>query len=78
MKRAKLFRNGQSQAVRLPKEYRFSGDEVHIKRLGNAVVLIPLESYWDLLTDSLEQFSEDFMEAREQPQELDSREDIFS
>ena len=38
METAKLFQNGQSQAVRLPKKYRFKGDKVIIKRVGNAVV----------------------------------------
>ena len=41
MKTAKLFRNGQSQAVRLPKEFRFEGEFVYIKRSGNAIVLLP-------------------------------------
>jgi antitoxin VapB len=41
MDTAKLFENGKSQAVRLPKEYRFHGNKVYIKKLGNAVVLIP-------------------------------------
>ena len=40
--RAKLFWNGRSQAVRLPKEFRFEGDEVEIRREGNAVVLEPV------------------------------------
>ena len=47
MKTAKLFRNGQSQAVRLPKEFRFDGDEVFIKKSGSAVVLIPRVNSWD-------------------------------
>lgn len=68
MQTAKLFRNGQSQAVRLPKEFRFEGDEVYIKRMGNAVVLLPQESCWDVLFESLGEFSEDFMADREQPQ----------
>lgn len=41
MKTAKLFRNGDSQAVRHPKKFQFSGDEVLIKRVGNAGVLLP-------------------------------------
>ena len=41
-KTAKLFRNGNSQAVRLPQEFRFEGDEVRIHREGAAVVLEPL------------------------------------
>jgi antitoxin VapB len=41
MDTAKLFKTGRSQAVRLPKAYRFEGDEVYIKRVGPAVVLLP-------------------------------------
>lgn len=67
MKTARLFRNGQSQAVRLPKEYRFSGDRVLIKRVGNAVVLLPQKGSWTPLLESLARFSEDFMETRPQP-----------
>jgi antitoxin VapB len=76
MKTAKLFQNGQSQAVRLPKEFRFDGDEVFIKRSGNAVVLIPANHSWDALFSSLDQFSDDFMSERAQP-EQQSREDLF-
>jgi len=67
MKTARLFKNGQSQAVRLPKEYRFSGNRVVIKKVGNAVVLLPEKESWTPLFESLSQFSEDFMETREQP-----------
>ncbi|MDP1766692.1 MAG: type II toxin-antitoxin system VapB family antitoxin [Methylotenera sp.] len=76
MKTAKLFQNGQSQAVRLPKEFRFEGDEVIIKRSGNAVVLIPANHSWDTLVDSLDKFSADFMENRHQPAQQ-KREDLF-
>ena len=65
MQEAKIFQNGQSQAVRLPKEYRFDGDSVAIRRMGDAVILQPKKS-WDTLFDSLEKFSSDFMEEREQ------------
>jgi len=44
MKTAKLFKNGRSQAVRLPKEFRFSGDEVGIKKVGSTVLLCPKEA----------------------------------
>jgi antitoxin VapB len=53
MKTAKLFLNGNSQAVRLPKEYRFRGDEVVIKRMGNAVVLLPKDDPWKIMSPSL-------------------------
>ncbi|WP_028842523.1 type II toxin-antitoxin system antitoxin VapB [Thermodesulfovibrio yellowstonii] len=67
MKKAKLFKNGQSQAVRLPKEYRLKGNHVFIKKYGNNLILIPAENSWDSLIASLEKFSEDFMSEREQP-----------
>ena len=67
MQTARLFRNGRSQAVRLPKEFRFDGDRVFVKRVGNAVVLVPYERPWQSLFDSLGQFSDDYMQDREQP-----------
>lgn len=73
MKTAKLFQNGQSQAVRLPKEFRFSGNEVFIKRVGNAVILFPIANSWDILIDSLDLFDKDFSSDRNQPQ-LEKRE----
>ena len=73
---AKLFRNGQSQAVRLPKEYRFEGEQVYIKRDGDAVILLPYRPGWDVLFASIEQFSDDFMADREQPG-IQEREDPF-
>ena len=73
---AKLFKNGRSQAVRLPKEFRFEGTQVFIKKVGNAVVLIPKQDSWQTLFDSLEQFSDDFMESQNQP-EQQVREGLF-
>lgn len=61
MKSAKLFQNGQSQAVRLPKEFRFEGDQVYVHRLGNGVLLLPYTAPWESLFDSLELFTEDFV-----------------
>jgi antitoxin VapB len=76
MKTAKLFQNGQSQAVRLPKEFRFEGEEVFIKRHGNVVMLMPVTNSWDSLLGSLDKFSADFMSERDQPQQQ-TREDVF-
>ena len=76
MQTARLFKNGRSQAVRLPQEYRFDGDRVFIKRVGNSVVLIPYQEPWQSLFESLEQFSDDFMESREQPAQQ-KREHLF-
>jgi antitoxin VapB len=76
MKIAKLFQNGQSQAVRLPKEFRFKGQQVFIKKQGNAIILLPMKNPWQPLFDSLHKFSKDFMTGRGQP-ETQEREDIF-
>ena len=76
MKTAKLFMNGGSQAVRLPREYRFDGDQVFVKKMGKSVVLIPYQEPWQTLIDSLDRFSDDFMETREQP-EQPAREEMF-
>jgi antitoxin VapB len=72
MKTAKIFQNGQSQAVRLPKEFRFEDSEVFIKKSGNVVQLIPRSDSWNSLFGSLKKFSRDFMSERIQP-ELDKR-----
>ena len=67
MKTAKLFKNGESQAVRWPKEFRFQGTEVLIHRVGDAVVLLPKAKSWETLIGSLGKFSADFMTTRDQP-----------
>ena len=77
MKTAKLFKNGQSQAVRLPKEFRMAGSEVYIKRQGEAVVLLPKENSWASLIDSLNHFAKDFKIERDQPAENQKREPMF-
>lgn len=61
MQTAKLFINGRSQAVRLPKEYQFSGKDVLIQKVGDAVILIPREKSWEVFLHGLQNFSEDFM-----------------
>lgn len=61
MDKAKLFRNGSSQAVRLPKEYNLPGHEVFVRKIDGIVMLIPdQEDVWQPFLDSLEQFSSDF------------------
>lgn len=67
MKTAQIFMNGRSQAVRLPKECRFEGKEVFIKKHHGLVILIPKEDPWRSLVASLDNFTEDFMADREQP-----------
>jgi antitoxin VapB len=62
MQTAKLFTNGKSQAVRLPKEYRFAGNEVGVARVGEMVVLYPKEKAWEIFAAS-EPVTDDFCEA---------------
>ena len=76
MDTARIFQSGRSQAVRLPKAYRFDGTQVFIKKIGDAVVLMPYQGGWQTLFDSLDEFSEDFMASRGQP-EQQLREDAF-
>ncbi len=67
MKTARLFINGRSQAVRLPKECRFEGSDVYVKKYQGLVILFSKDNPWGTLLDSLERFSDDFMDEREQP-----------
>ena len=61
METAKLFINGNSQAVRLPKEYRFPGNEVGIRKVGNIAILFPIDQAWETFVDGLNSFSDDFL-----------------
>lgn len=75
---AKIFKNGQSQAVRLPKEFRFENQkELFIKKVGDGVLLLPKgnQNVWDQMFDSLDKFSDDYMDQRVQPEQ--TREDLF-
>ncbi len=64
---AKIFENGGSQAVRLPKKMRFNADEVVVQQLGKAVILVPKEALWQTFLDGLNSFTDDiFEDGREQ------------
>lgn len=68
METAKLFWSGRSQAVRLPKDFRFDGQEVRIRRHGEAVILEPIAKDWAWLNEVTGPVDEDFAEAaREEP-----------
>jgi antitoxin VapB len=76
METAKLFINGNSQAVRLPKEYRFPGNAVGIKKLGNAALLFPQDQTWETFLDGLNGFTDDFLSGGREPQLEQERESI--
>lgn len=73
MKRARIFKSGNSQAVRLPKEFNLEVSEVYVKRVGRGLLLMPTDDPWASLVGSLGKFSEDFLEERSEPP-LESRE----
>jgi antitoxin VapB len=75
MMTAKVFENGRSQAVRLPKEYRFDADEVAVNRIGEIVLLMPKTNQWESFMNAIDMFSADFMSdgrASDAGQERDS------
>jgi antitoxin VapB len=61
MQTARLFVNGRSQAVRLPKEYRVKGENVYIQKVGDAIILVPCDKDWETFLHGLNSFSSDFM-----------------
>jgi antitoxin VapB len=67
MTTAKIFQTGRSQAVRLPKEFRFKDKEVIVRHVGNGVLLLPIDKPWDFLEAALEEFEPGFCLEREQP-----------
>ena len=69
MDTARIFLSGRSQAVRLPKEYRFEGDEVVVRHFGNGVLLLPLREPWAMLEAALDAFEPGFQINRDQPAE---------
>ena len=67
MDTARLFLSGRSQAVRLPKEYRFEGVEVAVRHFGNGVLLLPIDNPWATLEAGLAEFEPGFVMSRSQP-----------
>ena len=67
MDTARLFQSGRSQAVRLPKAFRFVGTEVGVRHFGNGVLLLPVDDPWETLEIALSSFEPGFVMAREQP-----------
>lgn len=70
---AKLFQNGRSQAVRLPKEYRFEGSEIGVGRVGNAVILYPLNDPWAVFFEGAEELAQADLDPLKRDQEQSKR-----
>ena len=77
MDTAKLFKNGRSQAVRLPKQYAFTGDEVFVTKVNGVVMLVPKgKGAWKPLLDSLDMFSDDFFKGSRTQGSLEQRDSL--
>lgn len=77
-KKTKIFMSGNSQAVRIPREFQLEGDEVEIQRRGNTLVIRPKKQTWQLLLDSLPLFTDDFMEGGRQQPPVQKRKPSFT
>ena len=71
---AKIFMNGRSQAIRLPKEFRFEGDEVYVRKMGSDVIISAQKPTWDDFFNQKSAFGNNFLIDRDDsaPQERDS------
>ena len=59
---AKLFTNGSSQAVRLPKEVRFNGTEVYVQKVGSSLMLVPKDKAWKTFMEGIDSFTDDYFD----------------
>ena len=65
---SKVFTSGNSQAIRLPKEYQVKDKELYIKKVGSTIILFPKKNPWEAFERSLTEFTDDFMaDGRNQP-----------
>jgi antitoxin VapB len=76
MKLAKVFKTGRSQAVRIPKEFQFHLGEIAIAKIGDAVILYPPNSGWDIMERGIKGFTDDFMSQRNQPKNQERRKKV--
>lgn len=76
MMTAKVFENGRSQAIRLPKECRFSTDEVVVNKIGDIVLLMPKTNKWSSFMQAIDMFSDDFMEKERPDEKEQEREEL--
>lgn len=73
MMTAKVFKTGRSQAVRLPKEYRFSTPQVCVTKVDDMVILYAPKKGWALMARAIRRFTDDFMAGRDQAAKADRR-----
>lgn len=68
MTTTKVFRNGNSQALRIPQEMRTTEKEFYITKVGSAYIAFPADDPWMPARQAIGAFSDDFMEDRQQPE----------
>jgi antitoxin VapB len=73
---SKVFISGNSQAIRLPKEYQVTDSELYIQKIGNTLILFPKTDPWEAFENSLSQFSDDFLSGGRNQPEMQNREDL--
>mgnify|MGYP002630170361 CR=1 FL=1 len=66
MKTAKVFMNGRSQAIRLPREFRVSGTEVSLERVPEGILIMERDP-WEICREACQELPDDFMKERDQP-----------
>ncbi len=76
METAKVFENGRSQAVRIPKRFRLSGNEVFIQKIGDMILLTPKEKAWETFLEGLNGFTDDFFQDGRQQGAPQTRESL--
>jgi antitoxin VapB len=64
MVKTKTFMSGRSQAIRLPKEYRFPTDEIYINKIDDVLMIVQKDKLWDVFEKSVTKFTDDFMQDR--------------
>jgi len=75
---AKVFLNGRSQAIRIPKEFRVDGDEVYIEKVGNSLIITPKkENHWDAISQALAEVDTSDFNIDREALPMDKREELF-
>ncbi len=75
---AKVFLNGRSQAIRIPKEFRVDGDEVYIEKVGNSLIITPKkENHWDAMSQALSEIDTSDFNIDREALPMDKREELF-
>jgi len=62
MVKSKTFMSGRSQAIRLPKEYRFANEEIYINKIDDVVIIVQKDKLWDVFEKSVHKFSDELYE----------------